>query len=171
MNVPNVRQLLEHWIEEINKEMTWSTTVSTEGMCSFQGPDGHLVNVEAPADFDLLIFHAVVGELADPQDHRLLRALLACNWFGKATGPGTLGLEPGGRRLVLAMPWLDASTGDLEQFLSLLVRFTEIANRLRERIAQGTVTDLLPDETGEAQVPGAEAGWQPSQYSPFLIRG
>src|SRR5262249_43530937 len=90
------RQALEGWTAELARELGWPTPVSNDGVWPFQTPAGVLVVVEAPADLDILVFHTPLGEIADLEDAALLRGLLACNWFGQSTGPGQLGLEPGG---------------------------------------------------------------------------
>jgi len=135
------RQALEQWTAELDRELGWKTTVSSDGVWGFQTHSGMMVMVEAPAELDIVVFSASLGEIADLEDAGFLRGLLACNWYGMSTGPGQLGLEPGGNRLAYSMAWLEARTASVEAFASMLSRFTTIAAKLKECIDQGTIRE------------------------------
>lgn len=139
MSLMTPRQSLEYWAAELDKQLGWNVNVSADGSCGFQTKEGLIVAVEANDDLNVVVFHAAVGEVADLEDPILLRGLLECNWFGRSTGPGQLGLEPGGNKLVLFMPWLEGASATSEQFASVLQRFTAIAAELKSRIDQGTI--------------------------------
>ena len=150
MSLLTARQSLELWTAELDKQLGWTTTVTTDGICMFQTHEGLIVSIEAPAELDIIVFHAPVGKVADLNDAALLRGLLSCNWYGMATGPGQLGLEPGGDTLVLSMAWLEAASAVIEQFVSMLTRFTTIAVKLNERIARGDVRDATNPAAAES---------------------
>jgi hypothetical protein len=151
-----VRQRLEDWAAEIEKAIGMRITLSAEGVCSFYTADGLMMTVEAPPNVPLLVFYAVVGQLDDLNDARMLRALLACNWFGSRTAPGVLGLNPAGNELMLCYTWLEAQTATAEQFAATLTGITQVAEALREQITQRTVLEILPNTDATDAEKGAK---------------
>ena len=105
-----------------------------EGRCELSYQDHIDVTVETTAEGDTLFLSAVLGELPENPDPKVLRHLLQLGNKGAGTGGASLALDETGQNVILWHAWPVSALGP-EEFEETFGAFLDSATALREKLA------------------------------------